>query len=333
MAFNNLLGNNPAKEILLNSLKEGRLSHSYIFSGPSGIGKKLFAIEFAKLINCTIDLKNRPDNCMCSSCSKIEKMIHPDVLLFEYEGEKTIKIDQVRSDIEEKIYLSPFEGRYKIFILNDAERMNTNAQNAFLKTLEEPPKDSIIILITQSINFIIPTIISRCQILNFSHIEDMDIKTILSKNSGIEEENINTAIKLSCGSIGKALNLDMEQIEFRKSVTRKLNSIRPDRPSGIFSLYEMLELDSKDKNPEHLKNIFGIISDWIRDQILIKIEIEKDSIVNDGIYTELEEYVSKKSLLSLLKKPGHLETSWYGISILNANKKLAFEDLMIKLSA
>jgi DNA polymerase-3 subunit delta' len=81
MAFNKLLGNDTSKEILLNSLKEGRLSHSYIFSGPSGVGKKLFAIEFAKLINCNIDLKDRQEDCNCSSCSKIEKMIHPDVIL------------------------------------------------------------------------------------------------------------------------------------------------------------------------------------------------------------------------------------------------------------
>ncbi len=333
MAFNNLLGNSSAKEILQNTLKEGRLSHSYIFSGPSGIGKKLFAIEFAKLINCSTNSKDRPDDCTCSACSKIEKMLHPDVCLFEYEGEKTIKVDQVRSDIEEKIYLSPFEARYKIFIIDDADRMNTNAQNAFLKTLEEPPKDSIIILITQSIKRIIPTIKSRCQILNFTHIEDKDIKTILSENTGIDEVNINAAVKLSRGSVGKALDLDPEQIDFRKNVTTKLNSIRPDRPSSIFSLYEMLELDSKDKSPEHLKYIFQIISDWIRDQILIKIETDKDQIINDSMYSEIAEYVSGKPLVKLLKKPEQLESSWYGISVLNANKKLAFEDLMIKLSS
>jgi len=333
MAFNKLLGNDTSKEILLNSLNECRLSHSYIFSGPSGVGKKLFAIEFAKLINCNIVLKDRQEDCNCSSCSKIEKMIHPDVILLEYEGEKTIKVDQVRSDLEEKVFLSPFESHYKIFILDDAERMNINAQNAFLKTLEEPPTDSVIILVTQSINFIIPTIKSRCQIINFSHIEDNDIKSMLLENPSIDEKNIETAVKLSRGSIGKALNLNKEQIDFRNSVTKKLNSIRPDKPTEIFSLYEMVGLDSKDKNPDHLKYIFGIISDWLRDLILIKIKFESTSIVNDSMYTELAEYASGKSLGSLLKKPGQLESSWHGITVLNANRKLAFEDLMIKLSA
>ena len=333
MGFNNLIGNDTSKEILLNTLKERRLSHSYIFSGPSGLGKKLFAIEFAKLINCNTELENRPDDCGCSSCSKIEKMIHPDVMLFEYEGEKTIKIDQVRSDLEEKVFLSPFESRYKIFILDDAERMNNNAQNAFLKTLEEPPKDSIIILLTQSLNFIIPTIKSRCQIINFTNIKNEDIKSMLLENPSIDDQNIATAVKLSRGSIGKALNIDKDHIDFRNKITEKLISIRPDRPSEIFSLYEMLELDSKDKGPEHLNNIFGIISDWVRDLILVKIETDKNQIINEGNYLEISEYVSGKSLISLLKKPEQLESSWYGISVLNANKKLAFEDLMIKLSA
>ena len=135
------------------------------------------------------------------------------------------------------------------------------------------------------------------------------------------------------GSIGKALNIDSQHINFRKSVLKKLLSIRPDRPSEIFSLYDMLELDSKDKNPEHLKNIFGIISDWVRDQILIKIEVDKSRVINTGMYSEIAEYVSKKSLSNLLKKPEHLEASWYGITVLNTNKKLSFEDLMIKLSS
>jgi len=333
MAFNKLLGNDTSKEILLNTLKDSRLSHSYIFSGPSGVGKKLFAIEFAKLINCNIDLNKRQEDCSCNSCSKIEKMIHPDVTLLEYEGEKTIKIDQVRSDLEEKVFLSPFESQYKIFIVDNAERMNLNSQNAFLKTLEEPPVNSVIILVTQSINFIIPTIKSRCQIINFSHIKNDTLKSILLQTASIDKQNIDTAVKLSRGSIGKALNLDKEQIDFRVSVTKKLISIRPDKPTEIFSLYDMLGLDSKDKNPEHLKNVFTIISDWLRDLILIKIKFDSNSIINDSMYSELLEYVSGKTLVSLLKKPGQLESSWHGITILNANRKLAFEDLMIKLSA
>ena len=249
MAFSGILGNENIKETLINSVGEGRPSHSYIFSGPSGVGKKLFAIEFAKLINCDSSPAKRPENCTCSSCGKIEKMVHPDVCLFEYEGEKTIKIENIRSDFEEKIYLSPFEGKYKIFILDDAERMNINAQNAFLKTLEEPPPESIIILITRSLNFILPTIKSRCQILNFRRIENKLVRQLLIEQGQFDDSNIETAVKLSGGSIGKALNLDSEQLEFREKVLRKLNTVRADSPSTIFALYELLELDFQKQTP------------------------------------------------------------------------------------
>ena len=333
MAFKEILGNENIKETLINSVGEGRPSHSYIFSGPSGVGKKLFAIEFAKLANCESSPGKRPENCTCNSCIKIEKMVHPDVSLFEYEGEKTIKIENIRSDFEEKIYLSPFEGKYKIFILDDAERMNINAQNAFLKTLEEPPPQSIIILLTRSLNFILPTIKSRCQILNFGRVENKLVRELLIKQGLFDTSNIETAVKLSGGSIGKALNLDIEQLEFRENVIRKLNTVRADRPSTIFALYDMLELDSKNKNPEHMQYVFEIISDWVRDLILIKIDSDKDALSNTNMYTELSEYASGKSLAGLLSKPDHLDSAWYGINTLNANKKLAFEDLMIKLSA
>ena len=116
-------------------------------------------------------------------------------------------------------------------------------------------------------------------------------------------------------------------------VTKKLIAVRADRPSSIFTLYNLLELDSKDKSPDHLRSVFGIISDWLRDLILIKINSEGSSVTNEGLHKELAEYASGKSLAGLLAKPAHLESSWHGITVLNANKKLAFEDLMIKLSA
>ena len=147
MSFENLSGNETKKKILLNAVKDNRVGHSYIFSGTDGIGKRQFALEFSKLINCDTDTGQREYGCTCLSCSKIEKNIHPDVTLLDYKEEKIIKIDHIRTDLEEKIYLSPFESRYKIFIVDNAERMNFNAQNAFLKTLEEPPKFSVIILV------------------------------------------------------------------------------------------------------------------------------------------------------------------------------------------
>ena len=203
MSFEHISGNDTQKKILTNAVRENRVGHSYIFSGIEGIGKKMFALEFAKLINCTGNIEiNGP--CGCVSCTKIEKGIHPDVTLLEYKDEKTIKIDNVRADLEEKIFLSPFESRFKIFIVDNAERMNFNAQNAFLKTLEEPPGYSVIILVTDSLNYIAPTIRSRCQIIKFHPLPEKFISEHLKKNDNIEPGDITVATKLADGSIGRA---------------------------------------------------------------------------------------------------------------------------------
>jgi len=333
MPFENLLGNESQKKILLNTADESRVGHSYIFSGVPGIGKKLFALEFAKLINCRGSSKSSEDVCSCLSCSKIDKNIHPDVTVLEYNEEKVIKIDSIRTDLEERIYLSPFESDYKVFIIDNAERMNFNAQNAFLKTLEEPPKQSVIILVTGYINFIAPTIRSRCQIINFYPLPQTLIAEKLKLVEGLDKEDIPVASKLANGSLGRALKINSEYLLFRKDVIRKLMDIRFDKPSKVFDLYDFMKIDSKDNSHEDQKFLLDIISLWLRDLLFLKLNYGREFIVNSDIYEELSDYVGNKSVDNLLKKADYLEECWYGLSRLNSNKKLAFEDLFLKLSA
>ena len=333
MSFENILGNESKKKILLNTVRENRVGHSYIFSGTAGIGKKQFALEFSKLINCEMGTEDRKYDCSCLPCSKIEKNIHPDVNVLEYKEEKIIKIDHIRKDLEERIYLSPFESRYKIFIVDNAERMNFNAQNAFLKTLEEPPKFSVIILVTDSINFIAPTIRSRCQIINFNPLPDSIIAEKLLEAGKLEKEDIPVASKLANGSLGQAFKIDKEHLNYRKDVLLKLMEVKFDRPSKVFELYDFMKIDSKSNGTEHQKQMFDLLSMWLRDLLLVKLNYGRDQIVNSDIYDELSGYVQDKPVKDLLENAGHLEESWYGLSRLNTNKKLAFEDLFLKLSA
>ena len=335
MPLQNLLGNEPQKEILINSIHAGRVHHSYIFSGISGIGKRLFALEFAKLLNCDsreIPAHNR-NSCQCTSCVKIEKNIHPDVRILTFAGEKTIRIDHIRTDIDDKIYLKPFESTYKIFIIDNAERMNINAQNAFLKTLEEPPNFSIIILITSSINFIIKTIKSRCQIINFFPISTELISQELRKTSILtNDDDITVASKIARGSLGRALSLDTEYLRFRAELLQQLMTIGYKNPSGIFELYKFMNLETANKDIEQQKGLLDLISLWIRDLLMLKISYRADDIVNSDMYNELYSYSTKQSIDRLLTKAQHLETVWYDLLRLHANTKLAFHDLFLKLS-
>lgn len=165
MSFSDVCGQEIAVRCLKSAIKNGRVAHAYIFAGPRNSGKLLLAKNFAKALNC-IDPENLPCDA-CNSCMKIDKDIHPDVKSTAPGGKGgDIVIDEIRK-IGSEIILKPYESRYKVFIIKDAHLMNAAAANSFLKTLEEPPANSVLILITESPGGLVPTIASRCQIIRF----------------------------------------------------------------------------------------------------------------------------------------------------------------------
>lgn len=184
-----------------------KIPHSFIFSGIEGIGKKLSALYFAKLLNCESEIKI-PCN-ICSGCKKIDKNIHPDILILDTE-KKQITIDMVREIISFS-QTNPFEGKYKVAIVNDAHKLNQFASNALLKTIEEPYSSTIFILITHSLNKLLPTIQSRCIKINFSPISQEKLREILV-HMGHEEEKINEILELTDGSVLQAVNLLNEEV-------------------------------------------------------------------------------------------------------------------------
>jgi len=179
-----------------------KIPHSFIFSGIEGIGKKLTALYFAKMLNCE-SYSNVPCN-ECSNCKKIDKYIHPDIFLLSTE-KKQITLDMIR-DIISFAVTNPFEGKYKIVIIDDAHKLNPFASNALLKTIEEPFTSTIFILITHSINRLLPTIQSRCVKMNFSPLDDKIMIRILI-NMGYEKEKVEDVIPYCSGSLLQATKL------------------------------------------------------------------------------------------------------------------------------
>ncbi len=177
MSFNDIVGQERAIKILTKSLKENKISSSYIFVGSEGTGKKLAAIEFTKAVNC-LNLSEDSEACEdCQSCSEISKQRSPDLKIIE-PIKSSIKIEQIR-EMRKEIGLKPFKNRKKIYIIDKAEKMTIEASNCLLKTIEEPPCYAIIILICSKIDPILPTIVSRCQIINFGLISSYKIKEFL----------------------------------------------------------------------------------------------------------------------------------------------------------
>ena len=178
--FEKIVGNNQIKETLEKSIKQNKTSHSYLFIGIEGIGKKLFAIEFAKAILCL----NEEKYCnKCKSCIEFDTNNNPDFSYIEPDG-NSIKIEQIRN-LQKRIQEKPVISNKKVYIINDAHLMTQEAQNCLLKTLEEPPEFATIVLIGSNETQFLPTIKSRCTIMHFNKIEKEELQKYLLENYGL----------------------------------------------------------------------------------------------------------------------------------------------------
>ena len=329
MGFTQIIGHEPQKEFLQNSVRKNRISHAYLFSGSEGVGKKLVAIGFAKLINCLEGKDNW--GCECVPCAKTEKGLNPDVMLFEYPGEKTIKVDNIREDIERLIHLAPYENPYKVFIIDGAQRMNSNAQNAFLKTLEEPPPNSVIILITTLADLLIPTIRSRCQSVVFQPLENRQVKELLEREKP-DCTDFELISRISGGSISRALNTGEEYLRKRTEYIDCVMAVNGKKPLTLFDSVEKIQKNVKGGGPEELKTVFDILSTWLRDSVTLKTSGGKEKIVNTDLLEQLSEYSQKRDVSELLGKFSALEETMMRISENNANVEVSLENLLLRLS-
>lgn len=207
--FNNIIGNETNKQILKNIVENNNISHSYIFSGISGIGKFMFAKEFAKAILCTANEEKPCNN--CKSCESFDNLNNPDVIIID-EKENSIKTEQIK-ELTNNVLEKPIQSNRKIYIINNSENMTKEAQNSLLKTLEEPPQYITIILITNNENLLLNTIKSRCIKIPFNKLSDDEIKKYFQNNLEIIDNNMINAFG---GSIEKALILKDKKEIFSK---------------------------------------------------------------------------------------------------------------------
>ncbi|MBZ5494781.1 MAG: DNA polymerase III subunit delta' [Acidobacteriia bacterium] len=216
--FNSFVGNGRVVEILRRAVNQDRLPHALIFAGPAGVGKRTLALLLAQHLNCLQPANGKACN-SCSSCRKINNATHPDVQVIQPDG-AFIKIDQLRALIDEIAY-QPFEGRFRVAILDGADQMRLEAANCLLKTLEEPPSRSILILVTARPYLLLRTIRSRARMLQFGPIGEDAIEQYLTSKEGCAPEDARLAAALSNGSLGAALAFDVARNrEIRRQALR-----------------------------------------------------------------------------------------------------------------
>ncbi len=207
--FEEIIGNQTIKKMLEKSIENKTISHSYLFVGTQGIGKKMLARELAKKILC----REQEEAKNCKSCLAFESLNHPDFMCMEPEG-NSIKIEQIRM-LQKKIQEKPIFANKKVYIIDDADKMTIEAQNCLLKTLEEPPEFATLLLIGSQESAFLTTIKSRCMILHFQPIEDEKIEQYMEANYGITNITENS-LAMFQGSIGKAIALKDKQEEYGK---------------------------------------------------------------------------------------------------------------------
>ena len=248
MAFEKLIGNSKIKETLNSIIQKNNILHGYMFIGAEGIGKKIFATEFAKMLLCT-DATNKPCN-KCKSCIEFNGNSNPDFNIIEPDG-NSIKIEQIRL-MNSKIIEKPITSARKVYIINDSQKMTVDAQNCLLKTLEEPPEYATLILISNNEAQMLTTIKSRCTKLNFQTLAENEIKQYIQQQlNEVIDDNI---LRLSEGSIGKAIKL-REKAELYKVLDNFINKLEQIKKTSIFSEAELLY-----KNTEEIQEILNYMN-------------------------------------------------------------------------
>ncbi len=325
--FSQILGQDRIIQRLKESVRGDKVASSYLFYGPSGVGKLTTAFELAKAVNC-YNLQNGESCDKCSSCRKINYFTHPDVEYvfpipnFELDEEKggfkkvadeeqveayinqrkekpyipfyfskstEIRIDYIRM-LQRKIIYRPHEGIYRVLIFENADQMNQSAANAFLKTLEEPPEYVILILTTTKINSLLPTIISRCQKVQFNRVDTQEIEKLLVERYHIRDDEAKVYARICNGNIEKAIRMaEEEQVKIRQQALEILNYLYNDDLRGF---YEFNEKFSRNSQPERLADIFDYLILWLGD--LIYLEYNSKQIVNIDKFKELKIFQNQR---------------------------------------
>lgn len=263
--FDEVLGNDRIKKILRLALEKGRVPNSLIFSGPRGVGKKRLAVALAQALNCYAG--NTEPCAVCRACRKIAERKHPDVWDVEPDGQ-SVKIEQMQA-VREAAYVRPLEARRRVFIVSEADKMTADAANCLLKILEEPPSYSHIILVTSMAHLILPTIISRCQVLNFSPIGREEIKKVLLEK-GRAEDQAGVISLLVNGNLEAALEMDWDKVqEVRREAWDFFLALQGRGEASAF--LRAYAFSKRELVRDDFEMVLGIVASLCRDASLLKM--------------------------------------------------------------
>ena len=278
VGFESIVGQDPIVRALRSAIARGRLPHALLFSGPPGVGKATCAGILAQAVNCPEAPPN--DACgRCVPCRKIARGCHPDVM-WVTPAPRSISIDKVRR-ISSELGFRPHEGRHRVVLIDDAHTMTAAAQNAFLKTLEEPPGAAIIILVTSTPLSLLATVRSRCQSLGFSPLPQPAVREYLQQVRGISAAEARLRASLAVGSIGGALSIDLGgYATLLEAVVESLRLAQAGGAGVIHAAETLAALGSGETATQKSVSTLYVARDVLRDLLVVAAGADTDSLVN-----------------------------------------------------
>ncbi len=326
MPFASLVGNERIKKLLRRAVMEGRVSQGLIFAGPTGVGKHKFALALAQAINC--ENPKEGDACgHCPQCCKIAESEHVDVATISPDGQ-FIKIGQMRG-MSSDAQFRPYEGRRRVFILDEAHRLKMEAANSILKILEEPPSTSLIILVTSKPYSLIETIRSRCQMLSFAPLADRELESFLAINYRRPAEDTRLLARLARGSIGRALEIDLGQYKEKRRLMIEIVeavSIRRD----TVRLLNAAEYMSRKLEREEFENHLDTLLVLLMDVFHLKLGRPTDSLTNADIPDHLVRIAEAVSLELIIDWVERIEELLISLTR-NLNRHVAMDAMFVSL--
>lgn len=283
--FDDIVGQEQLKEHLYNALTTNKISHAYIINGERSSGKEFIAKIFAMALQCENRQGIEPCH-ECHSCKQALSGNHPDIVFITHEKPNTISVDDIRSQINGDIAIKPYSGPKKIYIMNEGEKMTVQAQNALLKTLEEPPGYAVILILTTNVNSLLPTILSRCVLLNMKPVRDEQIKKFLMENMEIPSYKADICTAFARGNVGKARMLANSE-EFDKVKEEAITLLKY---IGEMEINEIVAAIKKiNEYKFDVNDYLDILSIWYRDVLMFKATHD----ANDLIFREEIQYIRK----------------------------------------
>ena len=308
---------------LTQALEQDRLHHAYVFIGPEGIGKRTLAFCLTKAIHCA---ESAHDFCgACASCVKIENRNHPDVRLIErLAGKKDISIEQVRA-LEKELNYRAFSGQKKIAIIDPAASMNFSAQNALLKTLEEPPAGSMLILIATNAGGLLPTLLSRCLRLTFTPLTEADVTRHLVERKRMSAERAKLLASISLGSLGRALSPEMDEVGQKRAAW--VDALAAARVSGGWASFA----EELAKDRAETLQFLDWLAEWYRDVLVYQATQGSGEVSNRDLLEKLQGQAADLSVGKALRLRSRALAASARIRR-NVNRRLALENLLAKIA-